>query len=185
MDDSECKVCGATNALLFECPHCERAFCADHQVPNHACDGLSTGATRREPLDEWIPAGELDAVNASGDAAPEPKTAVTELSESGSSVVTNDAAVSYPEPEGTLPSVGATALFEADDRDAARETRPDTERRWPVPDVRGLPNERRETLEEWFRRQTIVGYALKVATLAALFHAAFFAGLAATLYGII
>lgn len=164
MDDTACSACGA-ETLLFECSQCGRAYCSDHERPYHACTASST-------TNDLVAAGFVPLSEAA-DASETATTTTTETTaESGEpTTVSGDA--------GTVEvvSVGPNA------RDAARETRPDSERRWPTPEVRGHPADRDETqtLEEWFRQQSIVGYTLKIAMLALLFNSAYFLSLAAVL----
>lgn len=50
----QCATCGAADALLFTCGYCDRAFCADHTLPNHSCEGLAhPGERATEESFEW------------------------------------------------------------------------------------------------------------------------------------
>lgn len=147
MDDTACAACGA-ETLLFECPRCEQAYCADHELPHHACTAPSQN---------------------------------NELAAAGFVPLTEAVGAGQPMSESNVKTVS----FGVRDRDAARQTRPDTERRWPVPEVRGLPGDREKNLEQWFRQQSLISYTLKIGVLAMLFSGAYFAGLAAALYGFV
>lgn len=171
MKDTACAACGA-ETLLFECSRCGRAYCADHERPHHACPA-SSGAT------DLAAAGFVPLA-----AAADADEVTTEATETGP----EDEDENQDQDQSTRATAGGMAeavSFGVNDRDAARETRPDSERQWPVPDARGSPAERDESLVEWFQRQSLIGYTLKIGTLVLLFYGAILAGLAAVLYGFV
>lgn len=53
----QCATCGATDVLLFTCGYCDRAFCADHSLPHHSCEGFAhPGEHADEASFEWATA---------------------------------------------------------------------------------------------------------------------------------
>lgn len=152
---SRCENCGDDDALLFTCSHCEKQFCADHQFPHHACERFSSGATAASATD-----------SATGTDASGQSTAPATDAPAGGTT---------PDPDVVAPVA----------RDAARERRPDREGPDPEPPGRGLPSERHatRTLTDWMREQSYTGYVAKVGSLSLLFTAAYYAGLAAVIYG--
>lgn len=53
----QCATCGATDVLLFTCGYCDRAFCADHSLPHHSCEGFAhPGEHVDEASFEWATA---------------------------------------------------------------------------------------------------------------------------------
>lgn len=161
---SGCASCGAEDELLFTCSHCGEQYCVTHQFPHHACErftAVSDGAD-----DVGFRFGDGTTI-ADGDESP---------TSSGSSASSTDG----PEREAT--SVPGPRVEVA--RDAARETRPDRDGPPPGPDVRGMPWERGPgTVSDWMESQTYPTYLAKVGGLSLLLTSAYYAGLAAALYG--
>ncbi len=44
----DCTRCGATDVMLYPCPHCGRQYCGPHRYPRHGC---VTGDGRDSPAD--------------------------------------------------------------------------------------------------------------------------------------
>lgn len=172
-----CEKCGEGDELLFTCSHCDDQFCAAHQFPHHACSRF-TDAGRAE-------AAEAEQVGFEfGDGT----TVVTPVTEEPDA---------EPE-EPTIPSSTPTSeppTAEVDEafvpgprvevaRDAARETRPDRDGPDPLPPNRGMPWERGSgSIADWMAAQSYPSYVLRIGLLSLLFTAAYYGGLAATLYG--
>lgn len=92
--------------------------------------------------------------------------------------------VADDEPELSNPKTVPGPRTEPVARDAARDTRPDREGPSPEPPGRGMPWERaEESPVDWMRKQSLPGFLLKVGTLSLVFSLAYYAGLAAVLYG--
>jgi hypothetical protein len=171
-----CASCGTDDDLLFTCGHCEDQFCAAHQFPHHACARFTEAGRAKATA-------EAEAVGFEfGD---------------GSTVVTQTKPdVTEDETSGSTPAADATEPRETADvhavpgprvevaRDAARETRPDRYGAQERPPGRGMPWERgSDSVVDWMEAQTYPSYVLKVTLLSFVFTAAYYGGLAATLYG--
>lgn len=191
---TQCATCGQANALLFTCSHCDAAFCADHQFPNHACDRF-TGGGSADRTDDWVwggaPAAGADAapVDAGGPAAAV-KTVIdpdgsrggagdggrsgeTTRSDDGAAATRQTAAASH----ATSTEIAPIA------RDAARERRPDRDGPEPPPEGRGWPSDRLDdrSVQEWMREQSYPGFVAKVTSLSLLFTMAYYAGFMAVI----
>lgn len=161
-----CVRCGTTDELLFTCGHCDGEFCAAHQFPHHACSRF-TDAGRRER------AAESDGFEfGDGTTVLTPPEPTAESVSGGASESTAAKSRSVPGPRVEVA------------RDAARSIRPDREGDAPLPPNRGMPWERDAgSVVDWMAEQSYPAYILKVGLLSLVFTAAYYGGLAATLYG--
>lgn len=160
-----CASCGAGDELLFTCSHCNDQFCAAHQFPHHACARF-TDAGRSEAEAARFEFGDGTIV----------VTPVTEESTAG-------------EPAADPATAGGDETYVPGPRvevarDAARETRPDRDGPDRLPPNRGMPWERGAgSVADWMAEQSYPSFVLRVGLLSLLFTAAYYGGLAATLYG--
>lgn len=156
---TRCASCGAEEELLFTCSHCSKQFCVTHQFPHHACDRFTTDDDRAVGF--VFGDGTVVADDA-GDTATDPSSATAG----------EDDGARVPGPRVDVA------------RDAARETRPDRDGGDDLPPNRGMPWERGpDSVVEWMETQSYPTYLLKVGGLSLLLTSAYYAGLAATLYG--
>lgn len=182
---TQCATCGQANALLFTCSHCDAAFCAEHQFPNHACDRF-TGGGSADRTDDWVWGG---APTAGVDAAPAdaggPAAAVeTVIDPDGS----GGGAAGGGRSGGTTRSAAAASPAASTEiapiaRDAARERRPDRDGPEPPPEGRGWPSDRIDdrSVQEWMREQSYPGFVAKISSLSILFTMAYYAGFMAVI----
>jgi hypothetical protein len=57
----QCATCGTADVILFTCGYCDRAFCTDHTLPHHSCEGLAhPGEGADEVTFEWRTPGHTD-----------------------------------------------------------------------------------------------------------------------------
>lgn len=156
---SGCASCGTDDELLFTCSHCGEQYCTTHQFPHHACERFTTVAD-----------GEDDVGFRFGDG-----TTVADRDETGGRDGSSSDDRDVTRVPGPRVEIG---------RDAARETRPDRDGPPPGPDTRGMPWERGPgTVTDWIESQTYPTYLAKVGGLSLLLTSAYYAGLAAALYG--
>lgn len=58
----QCATCGTADVILFTCGYCDRAFCTEHTLPHHSCEGLAhPGEGADEVTFEWPTAGHTGA----------------------------------------------------------------------------------------------------------------------------
>ncbi|WP_255151907.1 AN1-type zinc finger protein [Halorarius halobius] len=158
---TRCASCGAEEELLFTCSHCSKQFCATHQFPHHACDRFTT--------DDGGPVG---FEFGDGTVIADDPAGVTDGTTDGPEAAGEDDGTRVPGPRVEVA------------RDAARETRPDRDGGDDLPPNRGMPWERGpNSVLEWMEEQSYPTYLAKVGGLSLLLTAAYYAGLAATLYG--
>lgn len=186
-----CNSCGASDELLFTCSHCEDQFCAAHQFPHHACRRFTSAGRTADRAEA--------AGFEFGDGTTALTPAVEEPEDDHSGGDDDPAGGKPPGHAGSGPSeapgegaAGKSAIRGEVDpgqrievaRDAARETRPDRSGPAPAPPNRGMPWERDAgSVVEWIDAQSYPSYVLRVGGLSLLFTAAFYGGLAVTLYG--
>lgn len=165
-----CVRCGSTDELLFTCGHCDEQFCAAHQFPHHACSRFSD-AGRREQAEKATESAGFEFGDGTTILTP-PQPAADPGDESSVVPVSETDSRSVPGPRVEVA------------RDAARSTRPDREGTAPLPPNRGMPWERDSgSVVDWMAAQSYPAYILKVSLLSLVFTAAYYGGLAATLYG--
>jgi hypothetical protein len=69
----QCATCGAADVLLFTCGYCDRAFCADHSLPHHSCEGFAHPGERVDEAPfEWTTAERTTADGPEGGGREEP-----------------------------------------------------------------------------------------------------------------
>lgn len=165
-----CATCGAGDELLFTCSHCEDEFCAAHQFPHHACSRFTEAGRGAR------------AAATAGFEFGDGTTVLTPLEPESGAVEQTAGAVSASNHSVDPQSVPGPRVEVA--RDAARQTRPDRDGPDPLPPNRGMPWERgNESVTDWIAAQSYPEYVLKVSLLSLVFTAAYYGGLAATLYG--
>jgi hypothetical protein len=166
-----CATCGTGDELLFTCGHCDDQFCAAHQFPHHACERFTEAGRARadaEAAAVGFEFGDGTTVLTPPDSVVADSTSTPEAT--GRRQATDVHAVPGPRVEVA--------------RDAARTTRPDRDGTDARPPGRGMPWERgSESVVDWMEAQSYPSYLLKVSLLSLVFTAAYYGGLAATLYG--
>lgn len=169
-----CESCGTDDELLFTCGHCESQYCAAHQFPHHACSRFTeAGRAEREAVGFEF-----------GDGTTVLTPPGPDEGEDGDATTASSPPEPTPDPDPDVRSVPGPRVDVA--RDAARETRPDRDSPTPLPPNRGMPWERgSESLVDWMSAQSYPGFVLKVSLLSLVFTAAYYGGLAMTLYGLV
>ena len=205
----ECASCEAGDELLFTCSYCDEQFCSAHQFPHHACEGFGRAAEAGNPTDpadptetaEWLPASALgegtggwdvdSTVEADGSAAPEE----TERADTDGGVDPTAAAegpagpvtVTPPEPSARAESLstgswGGSGGLPVETGDGVVNVRPmDSRRVVGGAETGAAPR----TVGDWISRQTYLTLMVKVGVIALLVNAAFYGGMAVTLYGLL
>ena len=188
----ECASCGADDELLFTCSYCDEQFCSSHQFPHHACEGFGRpGETgNRSDADDWLPASAL------GDG-PEPREAVSAGDDPGEvtgvDASADDKASARPvtvtpaEPSARAESLSAGGWNGSGSPpvrtgDGVVNVRPmDSRRVVGGTEASAAPR----TVGDWISRQTYLTLLVKVGVIALLVNAAFYGGMAVTLYGVL
>jgi hypothetical protein len=171
-----CATCGTDDDLLFTCGHCDDQFCAAHQFPHHACARFTEAGRAKATAEaeavgfEFGDGSTVLTPPEPDDDTPAPGDATPASDETEPRQATDVHAVPGPRVEVA--------------RDAARGTRPDRTGAQERPPGRGMPWERDgESVVDWMEAQSYPSYVLKVTLLSFVFTAAYYGGLAATLYG--
>jgi len=177
-----CATCGADDELLFTCRHCRRRFCERHELPHHACERFqgdhSPSETEAPPVVEAESGETADAVGAAGSAGAAATVEAIETDEVPTEPPVQDTPT---EPAPATERPAAPVSGQSPDTATAGEApvRPMDSRR-----AVGVvsPSSEPQSLGEWLARQTYLTLLLKVGGLALLINAAFYGGVALTLY---
>ena len=186
----ECTLCEADDELLFTCGHCGERFCSTHQFPHHACVGFGRGGNAGDRPDaiERPPSSALDGetgggpVDSTADDRAETDETVRSTPESGPRSVT----VTPPRPSSRAESLsagvrGRSALSVGASEGFVNVRPMDSRRVVGGTEASAAPR----TVGDWIGRQTYLTLTLKVGVIALLVNAAFYGGMALTLYGLL
>lgn len=185
----ECASCEADDELLFTCSYCDEQFCATHQFPHHACGGFGRAGEAGDRSDgsEWFPAPSLGGSGEAGSAA-----ATADSGEDGSAdpatteeEVTRPVTVTAPEPSARAESISAGTWggrHPVSGSEGVVNVRPmDSRHVIGGTEANAAPR----TVGDWISRQTYMTLVTKVGLVALLINAAFYGGMAVTLYGLL
>ncbi|MEF8842786.1 MAG: AN1-type zinc finger protein [Haloarculaceae archaeon] len=159
----ECASCEADDELLFTCSYCDEQFCSTHQFPHHACEGFGRAAEAGDP------------------AGPEADPTASEADPAAPATVTP------PEPSARAESLsagswGGSGSLPVETGDGVVNVRPmDSHRVVGGTEASAAPR----TVGDWIGRQTYLTLLVKVGVIALLINAAFYGGMAVTLYGLL
>lgn len=188
----ECASCEADDELLFTCSYCEEQFCSSHQFPHHACGGFGRPAEAgdRSGTDGWLPAsalGEGTEAREAVSAGDDPGETVGVDASAGDEQSARPMTVTPAEPSARAESLSAggwdgSGSLPVQTGDGVVNVRPmDSRRVVGGTEASAAPR----TVGDWITRQTYLTLLVKVGVIALLVNAAFYGGMAVTLYGLL
>jgi len=188
----ECASCEADDELLFTCSYCDEQFCSSHQFPHHACEGFGRPAEvgNRSADDDWLPAsalGERTGAREALSTGDAPGETTGGDPSAGDEEPTRPMTVTPEEPSARAESLsaggwGGSGSPPVQTGDGVVNVRPmDSRRVVGGAEASAAPR----TVGDWISRQTYLTLLVKVGVIALLVNAAFYGGMAVTLYGLL